>query len=108
MKIFKRKDFINLPAETLFSFYCPASFDGLMIKTTSGGDDFNCDDIVGAIENISTSDFFDKCEVMESGVSVPMDFDNTGRDGFFDEDQLYAVYEKEDVKKLIDRLQRCL
>ena len=41
---------------------------------------------------------------MEEGGSVSMDFNNTSREGLFDEKQLYAVYGKEDVKKLIRKL----
>ena len=41
---------------------------------------------------------------MESGESMPVDFEVTSREGLFEEEQLFAVYEKEDVEKLIKRL----
>lgn len=113
MKIITRKEFVKLPAETLFSYYEPCVFTDLMVKNETwffdgGGSDFLTDSIIGAIENTSSDDFFEKCERMELGETVPMDFEFTGREGLFDEKQLFAVYEKEDVKKLIDRLQKCL
>jgi hypothetical protein len=37
-----------------------------------------------------------------------MDFEYEGRDGLFEEGQLFAVWEKADVASLIERLRRCL
>jgi len=45
---------------------------------------------------------------MKARESVEVDFENTSRDGMFEDEQLYAVYEKEDVEKLIARLQQTL
>jgi len=39
---------------------------------------------------------------------LTMDFDSYGRDGLFDGDQLFAVWESNDVKALIERLTLCL
>jgi hypothetical protein len=111
MKIIKRKEFINMPCGTVFSYYKPCMFNELMIKasdSSSWGNDFLYDDIIGPIEADSSDDFLDKCENMENGVSLPVDFENTKREGLFDDKQLFAVYEKEDVKKLIERLEKTL
>lgn len=35
-----------------------------------------------------------------------MDFDNEGRDGFFNREQLFAVWEPADVSALMERLTR--
>ena len=110
MKILTFKEFLETPKETVFSYYRPQVFDGLMIKCSDIADndhDFLYDDIIGAIENDSSADYWDKCEAMsELKESMPMDFECTGREGLYDRDQLYAVYEKEDVVALIERLQR--
>ncbi len=111
MKVLTRKQFMQTPRETVFSYFAEISFTDLMIKTSDINDseiDFDFDDIVGAVESEDSGDFFDKCMEMKSGASKKMDFNYTGRDGMFDEDQMYAVYEKEDVVKLIERLKKCV
>jgi len=42
------------------------------------------------------------------GVSVDLDFYCQCRDGLFDDDEMYAVWTKDDVNQLIDRLKKCL
>jgi len=96
-----------MPAGTLYSEYEPCFFRGLYIKADNPGNyenDWLYDDLIGAVKCSSTDDFLDKCEQMEQGASVEADFENTGRDGMFDDEQLYGIYEKDDVKKLIERL----
>lgn len=109
MKIVNRKDFLNLPAETMWSYYEPCVFRGLYIKVSdlnSGySNDFLYDDLIGAVENTGSDDWTDKLHLMEhERLSYPVDFDYTGREGLFDDGQLFAIYEKEDVEKLIQRL----
>lgn len=111
MKILNRKQFLETPKETVWSYYEPSVFHDLNIKTSDKKDldfDFYYDDIVGAIEAGSSEDFSDACDKMEQGESVAMDFECTQREGLFDEKQLFAVYEKEDVEMLIQRLQKSL
>ena len=107
MKIINRKQFMKMPEGTLFSYYEPCSFTGLHIKDTGydkDNPDFSMSDLIGAVQNDSSEDFQKKCELMEYGESMPVDFEFSGREGLFDEKLLYAVYEKEDVEKLINRL----
>jgi len=112
MKILNWKDFIQTPKETVFSYYKDGSFSDLCIKTSDINEmsnDFLHDRILDAIEHDDTGEFFDKCSRMiDEGISVPMDFDFTGREGYYERDQLFAIYEEADVKLLIDRLQRTL
>ena len=102
---------MKLPIETVFSYYEPTCFRELNIKVSDLSEwetDFLFDPLVGQIKTISSDDFSDKCERMEKGESLPMDFEFTGREGLFDKEQLFAIYEKEDVKKLIIRLQKTI
>ena len=112
MKIVSRKEFMKLPLGTVFSYYEPCVFHDLNVKASDLKEgwevDFLYDEIIGAIDSHSSEDRSDKCEAMERGESVPMDFESTGREGLFDEERLYAIYEKEDVEKLIDRLKMTL
>ena len=102
---------MELPAGTVFSYYEPCYFRELIVKDSSpekGYPDFSCSHLVGAVETSSSGDFTDKCERMEKGESLPTDFESSGREGLFDDTLLYAVYEKEDVRKLINRLTETL
>lgn len=100
-----------MPAGTVYSYYEPCSFRELEIKADEPGNydnDWLFDSVIGAVANDSSGDFSEKCQRMENGESMPLDFEYTGRDGLFEDEQLFAVYEKEDVEALIKRLQKTL
>jgi hypothetical protein len=109
MKIVNREAFLKLPANTLFSTYEPCIFGDIAIKGENCGTDFFRQNIRDAIENNSSEDFFAKLDhAQKTGASLAMDFEYEGRDGLFEEGQLFAVWEKADVASLIERLRRCL
>lgn len=111
MKIIDLSAFLALPPGTLFAKYAPCFFDGLSIKgdTLTGRDgnpiDFCYQQIVDAIEAHDSGEFFDLLDQSkETGNSVTMDFDCQMRDGCFEREQLFAVFERADVTALIGRL----
>lgn len=111
MRIINRKQFLALPPNTLYSKYRPCFFDPVEIKgeTLGHGDDFLMQRIADAIDCNGSQDYSDKLfDAAELGESLAMDFDCLGRDGCFDADQLFAVWEPADVAALIERLKRCL
>jgi hypothetical protein len=114
VKIVTREQFMEYPAETVFSTYAPCWFGLLTIKgATINSNGKNIDwyeqQIADAIDASSSDQFSDMLFIaQEAGDSLPMDFDCQGRDGLFDEKQLYAVWEPQDVAALVNRLQRCL
>ncbi len=109
MKIVDRATFLALPAETLFSKYTQCSMDELMIKGDSlTYDDFLYQDIADAIECHGSGFSSTLIDSQHNGTSISMDFDCQSRDGCFDADQLFAVWERADVAALIARLQRTL
>jgi len=106
MKIVNLEAFRLLPPGTLYSKYKPCTFDGLMIKGQTWEHDFIYQDLIGNIECTDSGDFCNKLdEALENSKSLGLDFDCMSRDGLFDEDQLFAIYEDEDVKGLIKRIQ---
>ena len=110
MKIIDRKTFLNMPTNTLFSKYEPCCFWMLSIKGESvGNNDFYCNTIADSILSDSSEDFIDiLIRAQKTGCSIDMDLNTEGRDGLYDDNQLFAVWEKKDIKDLIKRLRECL
>lgn len=111
MKIVDRKTFLAMPAGTVFAKYQPVIFGELTIKGHSVGPEpvdyyeqrlieVDANDLGGMVDRLDLS--------QQTGYSVPLDFYCSGRDGLFDEDQLFAVFEPHDVEALILRLQQAL
>ena len=108
MKIVSLSIFLSLPPGTLFSKYSPCAFDELLIKgdSCSGAPDFFYQSIASAVDCNGSSDLMDVLDKAErDGTSVSMDFDCQGRDGMFEQGQLFAVWESADVEAFMTRLQ---
>jgi hypothetical protein len=109
MKIVNREEFLKLPSGTLFSKYQPCYFDDITIKGDTWTNDFLIQNIADGIESEGSDDFFVKLtDAEKNGTELKMDFDCYGRDGMFDEERLFAVWSKDDVKALIKKLQESL
>jgi hypothetical protein len=111
VKIVDRAAFLAMPKGTVYAKYTPSYFNDLAIKddTLTGGTDWFYQDIIGSIYCNDTGDFCDQLDASQvDGLSVRMDFEALGRDGLFEKDQLFAVWEPEDVRGLIGRLERAL
>jgi hypothetical protein len=109
MKILNRKQFLALPGQVLFSKYEPYVFESFAIKGETWGNDFLVQYIVDSVAANSTEKFAEILDdAQETGDSIAMDFDCLDRDGCFDKDQLFAVWEEKDVRQLIDRLKQLL
>lgn len=101
MKIVNRQIFLSMPEGTIYSEFKPDIFGHMQIKGSSLEYDFLCIGIADAIESESSDMFHDIVEEMYTkGISADIDFDNFGRDGMFNKEQLFAVWEKKDLLKL--------
>ena len=110
MRIVSREEFLKLPPNTVYSKYEPCIFSEIEIKMESLDTiDFFTQRIHDAID---AGRSYDETNILfradETGESFRMDFDSIGRDGMFNQEERYAVWEKEDVQQLIDRLKQCL
>lgn len=101
MKIYNRAAFMALPAGVLFSKGIPVAFRGFCVKGDAlyGGDraiDFS----VRALDDWESSNSLDSVErfhqMLEQGASVPMNEDY-GRDGMFDNEEVFLVWERQDL-----------
>lgn len=109
MRIVDAETFLKLPSGTVYALYKPYCFDEqLRIKAQTWHPDFVYTTLIGAIESEGGGDCLRQFERAECGESIPMDFDGYGRDGSMDMTRKYAIYEKEDIENLIDRLQQTL
>ena len=109
MRILNLTEFRALPAGTVFMKYTPCIFDDLSVKGGVLESDFFYENITCELDCTGSDDRTDKLfSAAETGESLLMDFDCCSRDGCFDDDQLFAVYDRRDVEMLIDKLGRCL
>jgi hypothetical protein len=109
MKIVNREQFLALPAGTLFSKYEPQYFEPLSIKGDTWTNDFLVQEIHDAVDASGSEEFGNILDLaVEHGYTFKLDLDCMGRDGCFAENQLFAVWEKQDVEQLIARLTRAL
>ena len=111
MRILNRKEFMRLEKQCVFAKYRPQVTGPIGIKVPYNGPDFAYQDLdpVGMIENDGDVDAMNKIHEMETEkASYPVDLYYYGRDGCYDEDQLFMVLERDDVRKLINRLQEVL
>jgi len=113
VKIVDRKTFLEHPPETLYMKFAPHHFGELCIKgeTLRAPSGEAIDWYYQDFDNVDANDtgeWLDALERAMKGASITLDFDCQDRDGLFDQDQLFAVWEPDDVRALVERLQRCL
>jgi hypothetical protein len=112
MKIINRIEFLKLPENTVFSQYEPCVFHDIGIKGPNCGDnDFFLTSIYPPdLESTGTEDMMKILDdAVEKQKPFLLDFDTGGRDGCFaDDNTLYAIWEREDIERLIKRLKECL
>lgn len=115
MKIVNKKEFYKLPEGTLYSEYKPQVFTDLHIKeATFYNLDRNPTDyvemcLIGNLLVQNSNEYSDTLEkAEETGSSFKLDFEMYGRNGMYQDDQLYAVYEKVDIEGLINVLNQCI
>jgi hypothetical protein len=111
MKMMKLDDFLKMPNGTVFQKYESHQFGQIQIlgervgtrdflsneslEMPIGGE--GLDEELGAIETM-----------IATGSSHPVQFDDYARDGYLKEDQIYAVWEKDDLTGLIAMLRQSL
>lgn len=115
MRIVRRKEFLRMPAGTVFQKYEPVNVQDMSIKGESLEDiDFNYQalDAIGALFKNSSEETLDRLFEMEddSAVSYPTTgLHCEGRDGSYEsDDRLFLIWEPADITALISRLSECL
>lgn len=99
MKIYRRKEFLDLPEGTIYAKGKRWYFDGLRIKGESYPNDWRYLDPMW-IDAQDSGEAFERLEEMlETGASYPME-EATSRDGLFDGEDIFLVAERADLEKL--------
>lgn len=111
MKILNYNDFVKLPKGTLYCETHPCIFGELQLKqdTINDGRDW----FLTRLDYLEDKEdeylqFQEQYELLEKGESLDLDIHCSERDGMFDYDRKFLIYEKKDVGKLIDLLKTCL
>lgn len=111
MKLLNRTEFLQMPSGTVYSYYEPCIFTELNIKTSESKDyqnDFVYFRLIGQFDIPVGRGYTEICKKLESHESIPASFEETMREGLFNDKQLFLVYEKEDVERMIQALQDTL
>ncbi len=99
MRIYNKKEFLKLPPGTFFCHGEPFVFYDLSVKAKTIGNDFFYIDLtrIKADDSGELVDNMDK--MLEEHASFELSY-SEGRDGTFDDKQIFLVYEIEDLKKI--------
>lgn len=99
MKVVDKKEFLKLPDGTFFCKGCQWVFDDLCIKMQSLEGDFCYHNLCIMDSNSSDQYFYRLSESFKNDISYPMN-DSWSRDGMFCDEDLFLIYEKEDLYRL--------
>lgn len=106
MKILNKEDFLKLPKGVLYAKYEPCIFEDIQIK---GETLTESDWVFSTLLEVGTLNTLEAMDVaLIKGTSFIVDFDSSQRDGCFDDEQLFAVYEKKDVLEMINKISNSL
>lgn len=117
MKILNLEEFKKLPKNIVFMKYKSVIFGELMVKQETSECDFYYECI--ATELAEYQEYMEKPDchpyieyLLEaekcSDISIDLDLYRVMRDGLFEKDQLFAVYEQKDIDGLIKKLISCV
>lgn len=105
MKIYTRKDFLELPNGTVYHEGEPWAFGDIQIKHETWKNDWLYQSF-GWIEAQNSNEATDRLyEMQETGVSYPLDT-SWSRNGLFEEESIFLVYEPDDIDTMIESLKK--
>lgn len=112
MKIVNRVTFLSLPENTLFAKYDSRNGFGPIEIKGNGPDEWQPDYISQDLMHPyaeSSDDMTDLLErVEQTGESFRLSFDSYGRDGLYEDEQLFAVFELTDLMGMYDAIAECI
>jgi hypothetical protein len=110
MKIVNLIEFRKLPAGTVYCKYKPCYFGELEMKGDTLEVDFYAASLIANVkwghDSSGMIDILDNA--VKTGDSFELEVDAICRDGYFEDDQLFGIYETNDIKQLIGKLEEAL
>jgi hypothetical protein len=113
MKIVDRKTFLSLPKGTVYvkAAYGHISSE-ICVKESEPShfkDDWYYSELAGDIDKEGMPDYNARTTwAIDSDSDFKFDTDVISRDGYFDEDQKFAIYDMEDIEQVINKLQELI
>jgi len=108
MKVLNRKELMALDNRALYTNANNQNVEGLHIYEENMGVDFVKTDLLGFVQSKDSKGHqnMEGFELVKYGKEFEIDLECSSREGFYDDKRLYAVYEKTDLLKLINKLQQ--
>ncbi len=105
MKIVDRKTFLKME-NVIFSKYesCGIITTPKIMHGHSASVDFIFSELFGDLKTKNSTDFHVQFSMLEYGESIQMSVEETSRDGLFEEDEKYLIYEKDKNEKVVSVL----
>lgn len=105
MRIVNRKEFLSLPVGIIYSTYqSHGMFSGLYGKGVSYPNDWVYQDALDSVDCNSSEERDHLIDAAEQGGEFKMYLNCGERDGCYDDTDMFAIYDKSDVGRLIQFL----
>lgn len=111
MKIVTTDEFMTYPKDTVYHEYGaigqfgPLSIKGVTLQHDGENADWYFKELYGDLDIDDWNDEHEKYDQLKSnGEEFAFDFEIVSRDGMFDVDRMYAVYDVADIARLISKL----
>jgi len=107
MKMVELKEFLKLPAGTVYAKYERCILSDICVKYTDDGldkFDWNNDWWYASFDSVGSYPQVLLDMEKNNAMSVPLEI-AVHNDGFYEDKQLFMIYEKEDINSIIDILQ---
>lgn len=109
MKILNRKQFLALPSGVLYSEYRSSGMvEGLYQKGDSWSNDWLYVDLLGEVDSNDSEEFHEAFERAENGEQFKLVYDCGRRDGAFEDETMFMVYDRQDIQELTNKLHAIL
>lgn len=110
MKIINLEEFRKLPEGIIFCKCAPCYLGSPQIKGRTLDGDFVCASLTDNVYFERSSDELDAIydDAIEKGAEFRLYFESFGRDGLYEKDQLFAIYDKLDITQFISALANSL
>lgn len=108
MRIVNLEEFRKQPIGTFFCKYEPCVFGNFeLFGGIFGDNDYLSSELIAFPKSSGSDEMFDILHAAEKdGNSFELETECYGRDGLYETDQLFAIYEKKDVSQLIETLKQ--